>query len=214
MAKYVLRELAEGMGSNNSALFPKIVSYTKFDNDEVVKTINRFSPAFGEGVIRGVLDGLTKALRIALPNGISMKIDGLGVFSLSLGFSDGHPDDGENGPSEEMKHKDSYRHVCAKGINFKVDPKFIKEVNQTSSFERAAKGVQRCKTATATFEQRRQRARQLISEHGYITLTDYVVANNMSRPMASRDLKRITSDPTSGIVAKGSHSHKIWVEKE
>lgn len=64
----------------------------------------------------------------------------------------------------------------------------------------------------STLEQRMQRARQLINERGYITLSDYVTTNQVSRSMASRDLKRITSDPTSGIIEKGSHSHKFWVK--
>ena len=209
MASYVLQELPNGMGDGESALFPKMQIYTMFDYDKVVELIHSYSPSFSEGVIRGVLDGLTVAMKSALPNGHSMKIDGLGVFSLSLGFSDE-----KAGTSvDELKHKENYRHVCAKGINFKVDQELIKDINRESTFERAQPGVQRFESPDSTLEQRMQRARQLISEHGYITLSDYAIANHISRSMASRDLKHITSDPASGIIAKGSHSHKVWVKK-
>ena len=209
MASYVLQKLPNGMGDGESALFPKMQIYTMFDYDKVVELIHSYSPSFSEGVIRGVLDGLTMAMKSALPNGHSMKIDGLGVFSLSLGFSDEKA--GTSG--EELKHKENYRHVCAKGINFKVDQELIKDINRESTFERAQPGVQRFERPDSTLEQRMQRAHQLISDHGYITLSDYAIANHISRSMASRDLKRITSDPASGIIAKGSHSHKVWVKK-
>ena len=208
MASYVLHELPNGMGDGESALFPKMQIYTMFDYDKVVELIHSYSPSFSEGVIRGVLDGLTVAMKSALPNGHSMKIDGLGVFSLSLGFSDEKA--GTSG--DELKRKENYRHVCAKGINFKVDQELIKDINRESTFERAQPGVQRFESPESTLEQRMQRARQLISEHGYITLSDYAIANHISRSMASRDLKRIASDPASGIIAKGSHSHKVWVK--
>lgn len=207
MASYVLQELPNGMGDGDSALFPKMQIYTMFDYDKVVELIHSYSPSFSEGVIRGVLDGLTEAMKSTLPNGHSMKIDGLGVFSLSLGFNDEKT--GSSG--DELKHKENYRHVCAKGINFKVDQELIKDINRESTFERAQPGVQRFESPDSTLEQRMQHALQLISERGYITLSDYAIVNHISRSMASRDLKRITSDLTSGIIAKGSHSHKVWV---
>ena len=196
------------MGDDKSALFPKMQIYTMFDYDKVVELIHSYSPSFSEGVIRGVLDGLTVAMKSALPNGHSMKIDGLGVFSLSLGFSDEKTESFD----DELKHKENYRHVCAKSINFKVDQELIKNINRESTFERAQPEVQRFERPDSTLEQRMQRALQLISEHGYITLSDYAIANHVSRAMASRDLKRITADPTSGIIAKGGHSHKVWVK--
>lgn len=208
MASYVLKELPNGMGDGKSALYPKMQIYTMFDYDKVVELIHSYSPSFSEGVIRGVLDGLTEAMKSALPNGHSIKIDGLGVFSLSLGFSDKKAENS----SDDFKHKENYRHVCAKSINFKVDQELIKDINRESTFERAQPGVQRFMSPDSTLEQRMQRARQLINEHGYITLSDYVTTNQVSRSMASRDLKRITSDPTSGIIEKGSHSHKVWVK--
>jgi len=77
MASYVLQELPNGMGDGESALFPKMQIYTMFDYDKVVELIHSYSPSFSEGVIRGVLDGLTEAIKSALPNGHSVKIDGL-----------------------------------------------------------------------------------------------------------------------------------------
>lgn len=207
MANYVLKELAEGMGADKgkSSLYPKMQIYTKFDYDKVVELTHSYSSTFSEGVIRGVIDALTTALKSGLSNGHSMKIDGLGVFSLSLGFCD------EKVVGKSKKQKERYRHVCAKDINFKVDKELLQDINSETVFERATSEVVRYKKLGTTLEERRQRALELIRRQGYFTLSDYANENGLSRTMASGDLKRLTADPASGIIAKGSHSHKIWV---
>jgi predicted histone-like DNA-binding protein len=209
MASYVIQELPEGMGNGKSALYPQMQNYSLFDYDKVVNTIYQYSPAFTPGVIRGVLDGLSWALQNILTHGHSAKIDGLGVFSLALGFSDEKGKDAQT--KKELKHKDKYRRVCAKGIKFKVDAGLIKEINRHTDFERSQQGVVKSKKVVLSLEERRQHALQLIEQKKYITLNDYACANGLSRSVASRDLKRFTSDPTSGIREKGSHSHKVWV---
>ena len=207
MAYYVLKELAEGMGvdKGKSSLYPKMQIYTKFDYDKVVELIHNNSPSFSEGVIRGVIDSLATALKSGLSNGHSMKIDGIGVFSLSLGFC------GEEVVEKNKKQKERNLRVCAKDVNFKVDKELLQEINSETVFERATSEVVRYKKLSTTLEERRQHALQLISRQGYFTLSEYANENGLSRTMASEDLKRLTTDPESGIVAKGSHSHKIWV---
>jgi hypothetical protein len=54
---------------------------------------------------------------------------------------------------------------------------------------------------------------QHIDKHGFITLQDYANLNRLSRSSASRELSKFVSDPTSGIQAKGSGSHKVWIYK-
>ena len=215
MASYVLQEMPDGMGKGECALFPKLQIYSMYDNDKVVKMIHSYSPAFSEGVIRGVLDGLRVALKSALPNGHSVKVDGLGVFSLSLGFDE---TEGE-GESEETsagkkKQKEKYRHVCARNIRFKVDTELIQDINKENVFERDKSGVKHVRKPDTTLEQRAQKALELLQKHGFFTLDDYARANGVSRSMASRDLKSLTSDPTSGIAERGSHSHKVWIGRE
>ena len=183
-----------------------------FENDKVVKYIHEYSPAFSEGVIRGVLDALAHTMKSVLPMGHSMKIDGLGVFSLSLGF-DEEPEnrltvDDETG---EVKQKEKYRHVCANNINFKVDPKLIEGINKESTFERNPVGVKRIKKVNSTMEQRKNKALQVIEKQGFITLDEYANENGLSRSSASRELSRLTADPTSGIKETGSGSHKVWI---
>ena len=50
--------------------------------------------------------------------------------------------------------------------------------------------------------------------YGYMTLADYAMATEQSKSAASKDLNRLVKDPDSGIIARGEHTHKIWVDSK
>ena len=54
-----------------------------------------------------------------MPLGHNIKIDGLGVFSLSLGFDESSPSEKAEMKNSADAPKTKYRHVCIKDINFK-----------------------------------------------------------------------------------------------
>lgn len=212
MGTYILTKLPKGMANSEEQLYPKLQIYNMFDDEEVIKRIHEYSPAFSEGVIRGVLDALAYTMKSVLPMGHSMKIDGLGVFSLALGFDEnpeaGYTVDNETG---EVKQKEKYRHVCAKNINFKVDQKLIDKINRNTTFERCATTVRQAKENNSTLEQRKNKAIQYIEKQGFIMLDEYAQINHLSRSSASRELSLLTNDPTSGIKERGRGSHKVWI---
>lgn len=202
MANYVVKELPTGMaGNRKKRVYPKMQVYTEFDYDKVIELINTYSPSFSKGTIRGVLDTLGVVMASCLPMGHTLKIDGVGVFSLSLQFSD-------NKEGGETK----YRHVEARGVNFKVDKTLVNEINKENNFER--EDYVQPKSSAYSRDERLQRAIQYISKHGFITLQDYANMNDLSRSSASRELAFFVKTPDSGIGIKGTGSHKVWVKKE
>lgn len=202
MANYVVKELPTGMaGNRKKRVYPKMQVYTEFDYDKVIELINTYSPSFSKGTIRGVLDTLGVVMASCLPMGHTLKIDGVGVFSLSLQFSD-------NKEGGETK----YRHVEARGVNFKVDKTLVNEINKENNFER--EDYVQPKSSAYSRDERLQRAIQYISKHGFITLQDYANMNDLSRSSASRELAFFVKTPDSGIGIKGTGSHKVWVNKE
>jgi hypothetical protein len=46
-----------------------------------------------------------------------------------------------------------------------------------------------------------------------MTLSDYAIITRQTRSTASKDLRQIASDPTSGIGVRGFHSHKVWIRR-
>lgn len=210
MANYVIKEMPAGMGNGKKGrLFPKMQVYTEFDYDKVVELVHTNSPAFSEATVRGVLDTLAVVMKSYLPLGHTMKIDNLGVFSLSLEFADNETETDSQQNPQETKSKKKYHHVKVKGVNFKVDKRLVDDINKENTFERTASTPNT--PSPYTPEERRQRALQHIDRHGFITLQEYANLNRLSYTTASRELAKLVADPQSGIKANGAASHKVWV---
>lgn len=220
MANYVLQELSEEMTDGKKIVYPKMQSYSLHDYDTVVKHIHEYGGSFSEGTIRGVIKTLVEVLERWMPLGHTIKIDGLGVFSLSLGFDTSMPserlqadgsDEAKDGKeSTAASPKTKYRHVCIKSINFKPDPQLLQTMNLEANFERVKSNVKVPRKNKYNHEERLAKAKEIIGRQGFMTLSDYAKATGQCRSVASNDLKRMVADVNSGITTRGSHSHKVW----
>ena len=204
MPNYILKELNKELTDGKKVVFPKMQTYSQHDFETVLKHMQTYAGNFSEGTMRAVIDALVETMKSWMPMGHSMKIDGLGTFSLSLGFKDKDTD-------EEPKTK--YRHICIKGINFKPDAKLIAALNKQADFERAEKDVVVPKKCSYTTGERIEKAQAIIANNGFMTLSDYARATGQCRSAASNDLKRLTALPDSPIATRGSGSHKVWVQR-
>jgi len=204
MPNYILKELNKELTDGKKVVFPKMQTYSQHDFETVLKHMQTYAGNFSEGTMRAVIDALVETMKSWMPMGHSMKIDGLGTFSLSLGFKDKDTD-------EEPKTK--YRHICIKGINFKPDAKLIAALNKQADFERAEKDVVVPKKCSYTTGERIEKAQAIIANNGFMTLSDYARATGQCRSAASNDLKRLTALPDSPIATRGSGSHKVWIRR-
>ena len=212
MANYVIKEMPTGMGNGSEGkTFPKMQVYTEFDYDKVVELVHTNSPAFSEAIVRGVLDTLAVVMKSYLPMGHTMKIDNLGVFSLSLEFADNEADTDNQQEDSKADSKKKYHHVRVKGVNFKVDKRLVDAINKENTFERASGNPS--SPSPYSLEERLQRALSHIDKHGFITLQEYANLNSLSYSTASRELSKLVADPHSGIKPKGAASHKVWVRR-
>lgn len=214
MANYVLKELPEEMADGKKIVYPKMQTYSLHDYESVIKHMHDYAGNLSEGIIRAVFDAFTSVMESWMPMGHTIKIDGLGVFSLSLGFDTSTPSEKEmqHNSDSEKESKTSYRHVCIKGINFKPDAELIKKLNSQTTFNRAETNVVIPQRTKLSYEERIAKAKTIINQLGYMTLTDYAIATEQSRTAASNDLKSIVADAASGITTRGSGSHKVWVK--
>lgn len=212
MANYVIKELPTGMGNGSEGKqFPKMQVYTEFDYNKVVELVHTNSPAFSEATVRGVLDTLAVVMKSYLPMGHTMKIDNLGVFSLSLEFTNNEVVANVMQKGTKAEPKKRYHHVRVKGVNFKVDKKLVDVINKENTFERTPSTP----TSPSPYsrEERLQRALSHIDKHGFITLREYANLNSLNYSSASRELAKLVLDPNSGIKPKGAGSHKVWVRR-
>ena len=214
MAKYILKEMAEGMADGHKTLYPKMQIYSLHDYETVIDHMRDYAGSLSKGTIRAVFDALASVMESWMPMGHNIKIDGLGVFSLTLGFDESSPSEKAALKNADDDPKTKYRHVCIKGINFKPDPKLLQALNKEATFERGEADVQVPQKTKLSREERIERAKAIIAKNGFMTLYDYANATHQSRSVASKDLRQIVSDPTSGITTRGTHSHKVWIAND
>ena len=214
MPKYILQELPEEMTDGKKIVFPKMQTYSLHDYETVIEHMRDYAGSISEGMIKAVFDALVSTMKSWMPMGHNIKIDGLGVFSLTLGFDESNPSEKEELKNTDEDPKTKYRHVCIKGINFKPDPKLLQALNKEATFERGEAEVQVPQKIKLTREERITRAKAIIQKNGFMTLYDYANATHQSRSVASKDLRQIVADPTSGITTRGTHSHKVWIAND
>ena len=214
MPKYILQELPEEMTDGKKIVFPKMQTYSLHDYETVIEHMRDYAGSISEGMIKAVFDALVSTMKSWMPMGHNIKIDGLGVFSLTLGFDESTPSEKEELKNTDEDPKTKYRHVCIKGINFKPDPKLLQALNKEATFERGEAEVQVPQKTKLTREERITRAKAIIQKNGFMTLYDYANATHQSRSVASKDLRQIVADLKSGITTRGSHSHKVWIAND
>ncbi len=214
MPKYILQELPGEMTDGKKVVFPKMQTYSLHDYETVIQHMRDYAASFSEGTIRGVFDTLASVMVSWMPMGHNIKIDGLGVFSLTLGFDESSPSEKTELKNTDDDPKTKYRHVCIKGVNFKPDQKLLQALNKEATFERGEADVQVPQKTKLSLEERITVAKAIIENNGFMTLYDYANATHQSRSVASKDLRQIVADPTSGITTRGSHSHKVWIAKD
>lgn len=211
MAKYKLQELTDMRNEGKRRVYPKIVTNRTLSRKEFIKRMQSYHRGISESTTEAVLLDVADMLVEMLSMGYNVNIEGIGTFSLSLGFEDDKP--------TEMQSEDdkmTYRKVGVKDINFKASPEFLKSVKHKTDrdLERDMGGVKVIRKQLYSREERIARALEVIETNGLITLSDYACINNLSRTAASLELKEITASRTSPIDSTGSGSHKVWVKRK
>lgn len=209
MINYILQEVPDITGEGKRNVYPKFVQHNMIDYDSFVKRVCDVERAFNETAVKGVIESVSRQLIEHLSMGHAVKIDGIGVFSLSLEFYDDKPTE-----ITDEKDKMMYRGVRVRDWTLKTDPDTLQRLRRKTKCNRAESGVRKLKKNPFTLEQRIANALKVIDTKGFLTLADYVMANHICRTSASVELKRICAMPGSRITATGQGSHKVWVRRD
>lgn len=211
MAKYKLQEMSDVHHTGKRKVYPKMVVNRTLSRKEFIERMQGYHRGISASTTEAVLMDVEEILVEMLSMGYNVNLEGLGTFSLSLGFEDDKPTEMQ-GADDKMTH----RKVGVRDVNFKASPDFIKSVKQAADrdLERDMGGVKQILKKKYTREERIARALDVIDEKGFIGLTDYAYINNLSRTAASLELKEIAHDETVPIRSVGRHSHKVWVRRK
>ena len=211
MAKYKLQEMSDVHHTGKRKVYPKMVVNRTLSRKEFIERMQGYHRGISASTTEAVLMDVEEILVEMLSMGYNVNLEGLGTFSLSLGFEDDKPTEMQ-GDDDKM----AYRKVGVRDVNFKASPDFIQSVKRETDpdLEREMSGVKQILKQKYTREERIARALDVIDENGFIGLTDYAYINNLSRTAASLELKEISHDETVPIRSVGQHSHKVWVRRK
>lgn len=205
MAKYIKKEIADLNGKGTTQAYYRLKTWRKLDSEEFAERCHSLHPSFSKGLISGVLDAVVDQLAYEISNGFSVKINGLGTFSAKLGVRK----DKEMDSFEEGSKKLNAKSIEVTGISLRVDKKLIKEIGLNCDLERGEE--ERLRTSKLSQEERIEKARQYLQQNGFMRVNQYAILTGLSYSTASRELRRLASDPTSGITSQGRRSSKLYI---
>ena len=208
MANYVLQEMSIKQENGTRKVYPRMQVYSRFDYGQVLERMLAYPGSPGKGALMAAFDMLSQILKTTLPEGHTIKIDGLGTFSLSLEF-----DDQKSNEMVDDEDKMGYRHVRIKDVSFKVDPDLLLALNKEAEFTRSEADVRRLSAPKYNREERIAKALDHIDKHSFLSLTDYVRITGLSRSSASSELRSFESSADIPIKGSGVPPHKVWVKK-
>lgn len=207
MAQYIKKEMPDMNGSGSTKAYYKLKTWRRLDFEEFIKRCSSIHRAYGKSVIEGVVAAVCDHLAYEIANGFSVKIDGLGTFTAKLGVRD----DKEMEDFEDDTIKHNATSVVVKGVSFRADKTMVKEINRNCDLERG--GEERLKRSKYSPQERIERARQFLKNNVYMHVDEYANLTGLSYSTASRELRRIAEDPTSGIISQGRKSGKLYLLK-
>lgn len=209
MATYKLQEMPSLNGVGKKRVYPKLVTNRQLDTKDFIEKMRLHNRAISPSITTAVLTDIADFLGEMLSMGYTVKLDGLGTYSLSLDFDDDKPREMESDDDKML-----YRKVTVKDVNYKSDPELVKYINREIDLERDMGGVSRLYKKKYTLEERIERGKQWLESHAFFTLQEYANLNNLSRTTASLELKKLTHGADAVFDYTGSGSHKIWVKKK
>ena len=204
MPQYIKREMPDMNGTGEKKAYYRLKTWRKLEFKEFVKRCSSIHRAYGKSVIEGVVTAVCEHLAYEIGNGYSVKIDGLGTFTAKLGVRE----DKEMDDFEEGTTKRNAKSIKVTGVGFRADKNLIREIDQNCDLERG--GEERLKKPKFSLEERIERARRFMKRNNYMRVDEYASLTGLSYSTASRELLRIVSDPSSGIISQGRKSGKLY----
>ena len=99
--------------------------------------------------------------------------------------------------------------IMVNGVSYRADKELIRNTDRKCTLVRG--GESRLKKSPFTQEERIQKAREYMKAHLFMKVPDYVQLTGLSRSTAAEELRKLASDPSTGITSRGQRSQKLYI---
>ena len=200
-----MQELTLPNGEEKRVLYPRMVLKQQVDLDRIAENVHLAS-SYTKGEVVGLVQELVRQIAAEMAEGKSVKVDGLGVFTPSLGLrKDKEPESGEG--NEPRRNAAS---ICLRTINFRADKQFISETASRCMLERSKHKFRRSSQELDP-EQRLKLAQDFLQKNPFLNVSGYCRLTGLLRDAAARELRQWASQPETGITTTGRNTHKVYV---
>ncbi|MDY3790426.1 HU family DNA-binding protein [Bacteroides fluxus] len=206
MAEYDMQELTLPNEDGKRILYPRMQLYGQKDLEYIADKVS-YATSFTRGDIKGLVQAITEEIAHSMSEGYSVKIEGLGVFTPSLGLRK----DKERESGEEGAPRRNAASICLRDINFRVDKELLYETAGHCTLQRAQ--YKKCRRSSQLFapEERLERAKEFMKKNTFMSVAEYCRLTGLLKTTAANELKAWAAQPDSGINYRGRGTHKLYV---
>lgn len=205
MPKYIKKEMPDLTGSGTKQAYYRLQVLQRLSADEFVERVHSYNGVYSKSTIVGVMTAVRDQIVREIANGYTVQIDGLGTFGCKLGV---RPEKDMDGFADDEPKRNA-RSIMVTGVTFRADKSMARDIDDKCKLERG--GENRLSSSAYTRQERLERARQYLQEKGFMRVANYVVLTGLSYSSASRELRQLAEDPSSGITSRGHKSAKLYV---
>lgn len=206
MAYYELQESNLPNEDGRRIKFPRLKLTGQISTDQIAEAIAHAS-TFTPGEVKGLIQSLATEIADAMSRGCSVKIDGIGIFTPAVEVAGKHGKQDACTAGREVDARD----LCIGNIRFKADKELLRRTDEQCRLERAPEKFRRS-SRQHTPDERLKMAQTYLDTHPVMTIDDYCKLTGLLRYSASKELKRWSDDPASGITSTGRNTHKVYVK--
>ena len=207
MAKYIKQEVPDMLKTGNQKVFYRLKTERNIDFEEFVSRMAHPGSGISRGEAIRILLTASETLAGLLAEGYSVSLDEWGTFKATIGLEEGKEMDTIDGTDS----KRNARSLRVDGVDFQVDKRLVRNVDRQCKLERA--GVARVRRSPYTKEERLQRAKDYLSEHGFMRVKHYMELTGLGQSTAANELRAFSEDPSTGIDSTGRRATLVYIKR-
>lgn len=208
MARYIKQEMADIRGDGNQRTYYRMKVERNIGTREFIRHMTHPGSGLSESMAIHVIEALGEQLARDLAEGYSVTIDGLGIFTATVGL-----DKRSRKATDGADAKYNARNLTVDGVRYKADKGLVTDIALQCDLRKG--GESHLRRSPYSREERKQMALEYLADpaHPMMRLADYALLTHLSRSAASRELRELCMEEDSPLKASGRLSSMVIIRR-